>query len=144
MLPIGIFFSKWRKYFKLQHPPIIDSFFNRWPVARFKCWIYFYDRKFWVGLKDSKHKQSKIHFSQHTFEMWYIFMQASRQKILLMITWTAVRAATMAGEPKPWVIIEKWVKWRWMLGSRICCGLVLQRGLRSWFNKSINSLTITL
>lgn len=35
-----------------------------------------------MGLKDSKHKQSKIHFSQHTFEMWYIFIQASRWKIL--------------------------------------------------------------
>ena len=55
-----------------------------------------------------------------------------------------MRAATIAGDPNPWVIIEKWVKWRWILGSRICWGLVLHNGLRSWFNKSINSLTITL
>ena len=31
----------------------------------------------------------------------------------------ADNAATMAGEPKPWVIMEKCVRCLWMLGSRI-------------------------
>ena len=56
----------------------------------------------------------------------------------------ADNAATMAGEPKPWVIIEKWVRCLWMLGSRIGWGLVLHRGDLSWFNRSINSLQIIL
>ena len=59
-------------------------------------------------------------------------------------TWTAVKAATMAGDPKPWVMREKWVKGLWMLESRICCGLVLHRGDLSWFSKSINSLVTIL
>ena len=50
----------------------------------------------------------------------------------------------MAGEPKPWVIMEKWVRCLWMLGSRIGWGLVLHRGDLSWFNRSINSLQIIL
>ena len=68
-------------------------------------------------------------------------------------------AATMAGVPKPWLIMEKWVKclWEpeveseagngsitWMLGSSSGCGLVLHRGLRSWFRKSTSSLQINL
>ena len=56
----------------------------------------------------------------------------------------ADNAATMAGEPKPWVIMEKWVRCLWMLGSRIGCGLVLHRGDLSWFNRSISSLQIIL
>jgi hypothetical protein len=56
----------------------------------------------------------------------------------------AVREATMAGEPKPWVIMEKWVRWRCMLGSSSMAGLVLQRGDRSWFNRSISSFVINL
>ena len=60
------------------------------------------------------------------------------------LTWTAVKAATMAGDPKPWVMREKWVKGLWMLESKICCGLVLHRGDLSWFSKSINSLVTIL
>jgi len=56
----------------------------------------------------------------------------------------AVSAATMAGEPKPCVMSEKWVRWRWMAGSNICCGRVLQSGERSWFNRSISSFVMTL
>jgi hypothetical protein len=59
-------------------------------------------------------------------------------------TWMAVREATMAGEPKPWVIMEKWVRWRCMLGSRMGWGRVLQRGDRSWFSRSISSFVINL
>jgi hypothetical protein len=55
-----------------------------------------------------------------------------------------VRAATMAGEPKPWVIMEKWVRWRCMLGSRMGWGRVLQRGDRSWFSRSISSFVTIL
>ena len=50
----------------------------------------------------------------------------------------------MAGEPKPWVIMEKWVRCLCMAGSRIGCGLVLQRGERSWFSRSINSFVMAL
>ena len=60
------------------------------------------------------------------------------------VTCMADKAATMAGEPKPWVTMEKWVRGRWMLGSRIGCGLVLHNGDLSWFNRSINSLQIIL
>ena len=56
----------------------------------------------------------------------------------------AVRAATMAGLPKPWVMSEKCVRWRWMLGSKMICGRVLQSGDRSWFSRSISSLQIIL
>ena len=52
----------------------------------------------------------------------------------------AVSPATMAGEPNPCVIIEKCVRCLWMLGSRMGWGLVLHRGLRSWFRRSISSL----
>jgi hypothetical protein len=48
-----------------------------------------------------------------------------------LLTWMAVREATMAGEPNPWVIMEKWVRWRCILGSTNMAGLVLQRGDRS-------------
>ena len=51
----------------------------------------------------------------------------------------AVRLATMAGLPKPWVVQEKLVRWLWMPGSRIMAGFVLHRGDRSWFSRSINS-----
>ena len=50
----------------------------------------------------------------------------------------------MAGEPNPWVIIEKWVRDLWMLVSRMGWGLVLHSGLRSWFRRSINSLVTAL
>ncbi len=60
------------------------------------------------------------------------------------LTWMAVRAATMAGEPKPCVIREKCVRCLWMDGSKICCGRVLHSGDLSWFSRSINSLVITL
>ena len=50
----------------------------------------------------------------------------------------------MAGEPKPCVMREKWVRLRWMLGSRICWGRVLQSGDRSWFSRSISSFVMTL
>ena len=53
-------------------------------------------------------------------------------------------AATIAGVPKPWLIMEKWVKCLWMPGSSRGWGLVLQRGLRSWFRKSTSSLQINL
>ena len=49
-----------------------------------------------------------------------------------------------AGEPNPWVMSEKWVKWRWIPGSRIGWGRVLHNGERSWFSKSINSFVINL
>ena len=50
----------------------------------------------------------------------------------------------MAGDPKPWVIMEKWVRCLWMLGSKIGWGLVLHKGDLSWFSRSINSLQIIL
>ena len=56
----------------------------------------------------------------------------------------AVSAATMAGEPKPCVMREKWVRWRWMEGSRMIWGRVLHSGERSWFSRSISSLVICL
>ena len=56
----------------------------------------------------------------------------------------AVRAATMAGLPNPWVMSEKCVKWRWMFGSKMICGRVLHSGDRSWLSKSISSLVICL
>ena len=56
----------------------------------------------------------------------------------------ADKAATIAGDPKPWVIMEKWVRGRWMLGSRIGWGLVLHKGDLSWFNRSVNSLQTNL
>ena len=56
----------------------------------------------------------------------------------------AVRAATMAGLPKPCEISEKCVRWRWMLGSKICCGRVLHSGDLSWLSRSISSLVICL
>ena len=55
-----------------------------------------------------------------------------------------MRAATIAGDPNPCVMSEKCVRWRWIVGSRICWGRVLQSGERSWFKRSINSLVITL
>ena len=60
------------------------------------------------------------------------------------LTWMAVSEATMAGEPKPWVIMEKWVRWRCMLGSRMGWGRVLHRGDLSWFSRSISSFVINL
>lgn len=57
-------------------------------------------------------------------------------------TWMAVRAATIAGDPNPWEINEKCVKWRCMDGSNKCWGLVLHKGERSWFSKSISSFVI--
>ena len=56
----------------------------------------------------------------------------------------AVRAATMAGEPKPCVMRLKWVRFLWIEGSSICCGRVLHSGDRSWFSRSMSSLVITL
>jgi hypothetical protein len=50
----------------------------------------------------------------------------------------------MAGEPKPWVIMEKWVRWRCILGSSMGWGRVLQRGDRSWFSRSISSFVMSL
>ena len=63
---------------------------------------------------------------------------------LWRVTWMAVREATIAGEPNPWVTIEKWVRCLWMLGSRMGWGRVLHRGDLSWFNRSISSLQINL
>ena len=56
----------------------------------------------------------------------------------------AVRAATMAGEPKPCVMRLKWVRFLWIDGSRIWWGRVLHSGERSWFSRSMNSFTMTL
>ena len=56
----------------------------------------------------------------------------------------AVRAATMAGEPKPCVMRLKWVRFLWIDGSRIWWGRVLHSGERSWFSRSISSFVITL
>ena len=53
-------------------------------------------------------------------------------------------AATMAGVPNPWLIMEKWVKCLWMAGSMMGEGLVLQSGDRSWFRKSTSSLQMNL
>ena len=50
----------------------------------------------------------------------------------------------MAGDPNPWVIMEKCVRCLWMLGSRMGVGLVLHRGDLSWFNRSINSFVMYL
>ena len=52
--------------------------------------------------------------------------------------------ATMAGVPKPWLIMEKWVRCLWMAGSSRGWGRVLHSGLRSWFRRSISSLQINL
>ena len=59
-------------------------------------------------------------------------------------TWMAVRAATMAGDPNPWVIKEKWVRCLWMFWSKIMAGFVLHKGDRSWFSKSISSFVTIL
>ena len=56
----------------------------------------------------------------------------------------ADKAATIAGEPKPWVTMEKFVRCLWIMGSRIGWGEVLHKGDRSWFNRSISSLQIIL
>ena len=56
-----------------------------------------------------------------------------------LITWIAVSAATMAGDPNPWVIMEKWVRCLWMAGSSRGWGRVLHSGLRSWLRNSISS-----
>lgn len=66
------------------------------------------------------------------------------EQFSFFLTWMAVRAATMAGLPNPWVMSEKCVKWRWMFGSRIICGRVLHSGDLSWLSKSISSLVICL
>ena len=52
--------------------------------------------------------------------------------------------ATMAGVPKPWLIMEKCVKCLCMPASIRGCGLVLHSGDRSWFSRSINSFVIAL
>ena len=52
----------------------------------------------------------------------------------------AVSPATMAGDPNPWVMREKWVRCLWMPGSSRGWGRVLHSGLRSWFRRSISSL----
>lgn len=59
-------------------------------------------------------------------------------------TCIAVRAATIAGLPNPCDMREKWVRCLCMLGSRMCCGRVLQSGDLSWFRRSISSLVICL
>ena len=64
--------------------------------------------------------------------------------VYCLVTWIAVKAATIAGDPKPWVIKEKWVRCLWILSSRIMVGLVLQSGDLSWFNKSISSFVTNL
>lgn len=56
----------------------------------------------------------------------------------------AVKAATIAGLPKPCEIREKCVRWRCILGSKICCGRELHKGDLSWFNKSISSFVTCL
>ena len=56
----------------------------------------------------------------------------------------ADKAATMAGEPKPWVTMEKLVRCLWIMGSRMGWGEVLHKGDLSWFNRSINSLQTNL
>ena len=56
----------------------------------------------------------------------------------------AVSPATMAGDPKPWVMREKWVRCLWMAGSSRGWGRVLHSGLRSWFRRSISSLVTAL
>lgn len=48
-----------------------------------------------------------------------------------IVTWMAVNAATIAGEPKPCDINEKWVRCRCIDGSKMCCGRVLHKGDRS-------------
>ena len=70
-------------------------------------------------------------------QIYFMFMPVQH-------TWIAVRAATMAGDPKPWVMREKFVRCRWMFWSRIIAGLVLQRGERSWFKRSISSFVTIL
>ena len=66
------------------------------------------------------------------------------KKDCLSVTRMADMAATMAGVPKPWLIMEKWVKCLWMAGSMIGVGLVLHSGERSWFRKSTSSLQMNL
>lgn len=56
----------------------------------------------------------------------------------------AVRAATRAGAPKPCVMREKWVRWRWIVGSRRGEGRVLHNGLRSEFRRSRSSFVVCL
>ena len=45
----------------------------------------------------------------------------------------------MAGDPKPWVMEEKWDRCLWIPGSSIGGGLVLHSGDLSWFSSSISS-----
>ncbi len=77
----------------------------------------------------SKHKIQNVSFKK----IW-----------LIVHACIAVRAATIAGDPKPCVMSEKCVRCLWMAGSRICGGRVLQRGDLSWFSRSINSFVISL
>lgn len=71
-------------------------------------------------------------------------VRRDRKKISHLITWIAVKAATIAGLPNPCDMREKWVRCLCILGSRICCGRVLQSGDLSWFRRSISSLVICL
>lgn len=52
----------------------------------------------------------------------------------------AVKPATTEGEPNPCVSSAKFVRWRWIFGSKIGWGLAFPIGDRSWFSKSISSL----
>ena len=80
---------------------------------------------------------SCLNFSFRACEIYFMFMSVTH-------TWMAVRAATMAGDPKPWVMREKCVRCLWMFWSRIIAGFVLQSGERSWFKRSISSLVTIL
>lgn len=55
-----------------------------------------------------------------------------------------VKAAIIAGAPKPCEIKEKCVKLCWISGSRTVWGRELHNGDLSWLSKSTNSLTICL
>ena len=74
----------------------------------------------------------------------FLLVTSSLYQDSLSVTRMADMAATMAGVPKPWLIMEKWVKCLWMAGSMMGVGLVLQRGDRSWLRKSTSSLQMNL
>lgn len=77
-------------------------------------------------------------------EFYQYFDEKKKIEILWRLTCMAVRAATIAGLPKPCDMSEKCVSGRCMIGSRMCWGLVLHSGERSWFSKSISSLVTCL
>jgi len=104
-------------------------------VSRLDCWLLV----------------TPLPFPGYIFSKWFKEKKEKKKKkkekktnSVLVVTCIAVRAATIAGLPNPCDMREKWVRCLCMLGSRMCCGRVLQSGDLSWFKRSISSLVICL